>query len=251
MRRAFLAYIALCAVLFAGWQVSRAATDIGLTTMGVTYYAPSGGGSVTWTTFTPPAIQAGTANPQAFTGVSIGTAASNRVVVVCVGASNNTPVTSVTIGGVSATAAEQSGGSANAAELWYASVPSGTTATFDINLAAGFPTNIGIIVGALTTTTPTPGTGALQASTLFNNDPQETTTAITVPSNGIGIVCGDTGTPNASPTYNNWTADQQVTISAGTPEQWLLGHVGTGSQTPSISGYAFSSFGIAAAPWGP
>src|ERR1700722_8598259 len=32
--------------------------------------------------------------------------------------------------------------------------------------------------------------------------------------------------------------------------QILLGHVGTGSQTPSISGYPFASFGIAAAPWG-
>lgn len=43
MRKAFLTYLTICAILFTGWQISRAATDIGLPLMG-TSYTPSGGG---------------------------------------------------------------------------------------------------------------------------------------------------------------------------------------------------------------
>ena len=36
--------------------------------------------------------------------------------------------------------------------------------------------------------------------------------AITVPSNGTGIACGNAAVPNASP-FNNWTPDQMVAFS--------------------------------------
>src|SRR5690242_4037919 len=67
---------------------------------------------------------------------SIGAADSNRVVVVAIGARDNTTtVSSVTIAGVSATqvsgAAGASGGSI-LTDIWYASVPTGTTATVTI-----------------------------------------------------------------------------------------------------------------------
>lgn len=54
--------------------------------------ASGGGGSATWTAVANPAAQAGTGNPQTISGVSIGTAASNRVDVFCLGESYGAPV---------------------------------------------------------------------------------------------------------------------------------------------------------------
>lgn len=76
------------------------------------------------------------ANNYSFAGVSIGTAASDRLIAVAVveGSSAGTDPTSVTVGGNSATKiASVNDGSNVTTTLWYAAVPTGTTATIAVN----------------------------------------------------------------------------------------------------------------------
>lgn len=208
----------------------------------------TGGGSVNWVKTDNPAIIAGTANPQSFASVNIGTASASRYVIVCAGQTSNGPVASMLIGGVTATLAKESGGGGtNRASIWYANVPTGTTATIDVTSTVGFPGFFGIAVGVITTATPTPASTAAEAGGSFNNDPQVTTTSLTVPSSGIGVLCAVSNNPN-TPTYNNWTAEYNTTST--TNMQLLLGSL-SASGTPSVSGYAFTDFAIAAASWGP
>jgi hypothetical protein len=208
----------------------------------------SGGGSGTNYTFqSAPAIQAGTANPQAFTGVGIGTAASNRFVVVCVAESGNGPITAVTIGGISATKAVAT----NAAQdmsIWYANVTTGTTATIDLTSTTTFPPEIGIAVATITTATPTPNTTATEAWA-FNSDPQVTTSALTISSNGVGVGCGGAGVVGTPTINNGGTLDASQSVSGW---QLVMFHSSTsGSFQPSVSGYSFQGYGMSAASWGP
>lgn len=206
-----------------------------------------GGGNVTWTPTANPAFQAGTANPQQFLSVAIGTAAANRWVIFCAAENNNGTVTAADVGGVTATKAADGMVGGVGATIWYANVPSGTTAT--INLTSGaFPSLVGIAVGTINTATGTPNTTATEPGGGFNNDPQVTTSALTVLTNGVGVMCGATTAVNASPTFNNWNSD--FSIVSGTSYQLLLGHLNS-TGTPSISGFAFADFSIAAASWGP
>lgn len=211
----------------------------------------TGGGSVNWVKTDNPAIIAGTANPQSFASVNIGTASASRYVIICAGQTSNGPASALTLnsGSITATLAKESGGGGtNRASIWYANVPTGTTASVDVTSTVGFPGFFGIAVGVITTATPTPANTAAEAGGGFNNDPQVTTTSLTVPSGGIGVLCGVTNTVNGTPTYNNWTAEYNTTST--TNMQLLLGSL-SASGTPSISGYAFTDFAIAAASWGP
>lgn len=214
-----------------------------------TAHSTGGGGSVNWTKTANPAIQAGTANPQSFTSVNIGTAASDRIVIVCAGQNSNGPINALTINGVSATKAVDStatGGSETS--LWYLNVTSGTSATIDLTSNSAFPGFVGIAVGTINTATATPGTTTSNPGASFRNDPQTTAASVTVPSNGIAVLCAATTNVNATPTYNNWNADYNIV--SGTSFQLLLGNLST-TGTPSVSGFAFSDFGVVAAPWGP
>ena len=81
-------------------------------------------------TFTASAIDPAASSSTTFTSQAIGTAAANRKVVVGFTAHNNASgiLTAVTVGGVSATALVQFNAADTAdAELWIASVPTGTT----------------------------------------------------------------------------------------------------------------------------
>lgn len=68
-----------------------------------------------------------------FNNMSIGSADANRVIAVAIYAGLNGTATSVTIGGVSAT--KVVGVTGTVAEIWWASVPTGTTATVAISLS--------------------------------------------------------------------------------------------------------------------
>ena len=74
-----------------------------------------------------------------FSGVSIGTASSDRRIIVTVGNTNTTLISSATVGGVSATIIVQrvSGGGNAFAGVLIANVPTGTTADIVITFAAG------------------------------------------------------------------------------------------------------------------
>lgn len=216
----------------------------------------AGGGSVTWTPTANPAIQAGGVNPQTFNTVAIGTAAANRVVVVGVGVNSNGPVTAVTANSTAITftkAADGFGGGVGGS-LWYASVPSGTSLT-DISATTtiAFPGFVGISVGVLYTSTPTPNSTAAESASDFQGDSTgqipDAGGSLTVLSNGIGVMFGATSAPNATPTFNNWSDDYHGQIS-GTSLQVLLGHLSS-SGVPRITGYDFAAFGMACASWGP
>jgi hypothetical protein len=245
----------LLGALLSAWLALAVPASAQFVTLGAqgcggTSCAGGGGGSVTWTATDNPTPIAGTNNPQTFSGVNIGTPAANRYVVVCAGQDTNGPITSMTIGGVTATPISPNGldGTGDGASLWYANVPSGTTASIQFNETAAFPSNVGIAVGVLTTSTPIPPSAAIEVANGFNPDPQTTTTGLTVPSGGMAVICGATRGPNASPTWN--VGIQDLLATNGTAYQILLGHLAS-SGTPSISGYAFQDFSIAAAAWAP
>jgi hypothetical protein len=219
-----------------------ASAQMTLTGVGGGFGAAAGGG-INYTTFTPPAILA-SPNPNTFTGANIGTAAADRLVIVCVGVSGNGPVTAVTVGATSLTLAAQSSAGAKGVSLWAGIVATGATANITAATTTTFPPSIGIAVATINTATPTPGTSQVLTYG-FGNDPQ-TTASVTVPGSGVAVLCGASETP-ASPTFNNWTSDQQVSAAGW---QINLGHIST-TGAPSISGFAFAGYGIAATPWGP
>lgn len=262
MHRFIGTYLALCCVLVISWRAGQAQNLLGFppgTFMGrAALDAGSAPPAVTWTPTANPAIQdLSFVSSATFTGASIGTAAGNRWVVVCVsiasGVSNN-PASGVTVGGASLTLAKgNSWASDNGSSqsIWYGNITTGTTANIVVTATtAGSLTEAGIGVGALTTTTGAPNTTAdLQYN--VGSDPQVTTSALTIPSNGIGIVCGGSSQPAVTPTWNVGVQDYNV-INGGSNWQMLLGHISaTGSRTPSISGYNGNKFGMSAASWGP
>ena len=217
--------------------------------------ASAGGGAPTWTKTAAPAIQNLAYGPSTatFSSVAIGTASSSRIVIVFVAANYAATTTAITctIGGNAATlaVANSYSGTGPTDLIFYLAVPSGTTATIVLTVAAtpspafGY---VGITVGALTGVTATPTSTATQNSQ-YAADPQVTTSALTVPATGFGLVVGAGGGSTA--TWNVGTEDYMVN-SAGL--NITSGYISaSGSQTPSISGFSFAFFGMVAATWGP
>lgn len=96
-------------------------------------------------------------NPYTFSGVSIGDAAGDRLVVVAIGwgTSGTVTVSSATIGGVSASIAAQTTGTNVGIALIYAVVPSGTTADIVVTMStSGSRLYYGVwrVTGQLSTT---------------------------------------------------------------------------------------------------
>lgn len=89
-------------------------------------------------------------NSYSFTNCDIGTPASNRVVVVCVTASNprawSASVPTITINSVSATQATTSANSNRASAIYYASVSSGSTG-ITITVDFGGSGTVGCVIG--------------------------------------------------------------------------------------------------------
>ena len=221
---------------------------------GTTYSGPSP--SITKTIASPAVNYVKTDNPAVqdlsygsstatFTDCAISTAAADRVVVVCV-ANNARTLTGMTIGGVTAVEAVSSNTGAHTG-IWYAEVPTGTTAT--VVITAGFAFGkIGITVGKLNTATPTPtSTGFLAAG--FRANPQLASSA-TIPANGVGVIAmGDIDTAQGTLTWNNATEDYSTT---GTAFGVASGNRTTaGAFQASISGVAFNNISMAVACWGP
>jgi len=162
---------------------------------------------------------------------AIGTADSTRLVVVAIGSRGGaaTPtVSSVTIGGVSATAVVEgrnviASTSVDLISLWQAAVPSGTTATVSATFS-GAMVRAGCIVFSVLGSNGVAPSGGAVAHDDTNND---STGTITVPSGGGSIIGGvnNTGTANVIGT-TNWTADTAVTpaILIGSSLQYVAGH---------------------------
>jgi len=126
-----------------------------------------------------------------YSSVTFGTANSNRVIAIVTAvrsaAGSTNPITSVTIGGVSATVVTGTpfyGGSGSPynSEVWYASVPTGTSGNIVVAWTNA-TTRTGICVYNIVTTTPTPSSGVANGGLSMTN----VTQAITVPSNGVAL----------------------------------------------------------------
>jgi hypothetical protein len=208
-----------------------------------------GGGSVNWTPTANPAIQVSpTGYLITFSNVPIGTAASNREVIICAYQHNGPQVTAVTVNStINAAVGANAAAGNHDYSIWHANVPSGTTADIVVSAGQSYPAAVGIAVGILSTSQSSPSSEATETYG-YATDPQVTSSSVTVPTNGVGIVCGVSETPNATPTWN--TGVQDYNIIAGTTDQILLGHLNANG-TPSISGYNDAGFGMVTEGWGP
>ena len=153
---------------------------------------------------------------------SIGTADANRVVAVAIAARVNTTftVSSVTIAGVSATqvsGAAATPGSSVCTDIWYAAVPSGTTATVVVTYA-GTSVVSGIAVYRIITTTAAPSAGQNDFDVAFNNASSPLSRAITIPSGG-GMIGSFIYSPASGSNTTTWaggtiTKDVDVNINS-------------------------------------
>ena len=225
-------------------------------------------------TFTPtanPAIQydAYAVSTTTFSNVNIGTASSNREVVVGVSSenSNSCVVAALTIGGVYATEATSSdGGHQNTASIWYATIPSGTTANITLgcgNLPSDFGL-VGILAGTITGASPAAptATGVHPSDFTANPQPIPTSGTITVPTNGAAVIIGEGPSGCASPVWTNTTSSSgDYTVSTTTEDTmaWVMAHsyaAGSESYTYEDPGGEFGScasqgFSGAVAAWAP
>jgi len=180
-------------------------------------------------TFTDSSVNSGSATTYTFSSQAIGTASADRVVVVGTsgGAGATNPVSSMTIGGVSAVKAIGTVNSTGT-EIWYATVTSGTTASVVVNWG-GTKSRCGIGVWALTGVT---GVGATNTST-------SSTATLTVSGRAKDIILAVYGgKDHASVTFTGLTEDYDEDIS-GAGSQYQAGGskklTATGSNTITVT----------------
>lgn len=202
-----------------------------------------------------------------FTGAAIGAADAARIVVVGVGndnATNNLGIASVTIGGIAATKAV-AGGTGDRSSLWYATVPTGTTADIALVAVASSFGLIGISVGILSNApVATPSDTDVHAYD-FEGDPQEipTTGTVTVPTNGCAVTLAviNEGLVQTVVWDAFSIADSYKFTFAGNTMSLLLGHsyeagavqfsVGAGGGGPTPSGFDYNGTAGCVATWAP
>lgn len=114
--------------------------------------------------FTDSSIDASNASTYTFSSQALGTAAADRVIVVGLFGDTARTVSSVTIGGVSASRVKRQLNTGNFVELWQAAVPTGTTGDVVITFS-GACSRSGVGVWALYGANPTAhDTGASSAN---------------------------------------------------------------------------------------
>ena len=160
------------------------------------------------------------ASPSTEVGAAIGSATSDRLVFVSISGikSTDNPITSVTIAGISATAASQVRRAVTGAfifsEIWWVAVPTGTTATIVITASSDASLVLGTQVYKITgadTTTPIANsdTGSVASGNV--------TTDVTIGNNEASIATAMTGLSTASETttFANITEDSEFSLSFG------------------------------------
>ena len=210
-----------------------------------------GGGSVTYAFGSQPAWQNSLGSTSVSFTASIGTSASNRVVNVCVGASYGV-VSALTVAGVSATqdSTAMTGG-AEGASLWHAAIgTTGGTGTATIAVTMNVTgESLDVSTATINTATPAAGTHAEAAAGRFSNDPQTTSSALTVVTNGVGVACGMSTAAGTAVANSPFTLDS--TLASGSNRLTMIHTTTTGSQTPSFNGFPFADFSIASGAYGP
>ena len=180
---------------------------------------------------------ADTTNSQAvttFSGKSLGVAAPDRVVVVGVsGWATNFAVSSLTIGGVSASLVVALANGFDIVEMWAAAVPTGATGDIVVTFA-GAQDACGIIVWAMYG-----ANGAAAFATASDTDSDPASVAISVPGGGAVIgYCGLRSNTDRTFTWAGITedADGVVETTTATHTGAHGSNGGTISCTPSGAG---------------
>lgn len=179
--------------------------------------------------------------------LAIGTASSDRLVAACFTTKTNGTVSSVTIGGVSATkaiGARDTGSNPNqVSEIWVAAVPTGTTAVVVVTFSSN--TN-------LTSVTTYSITGS--SSTVSDTDSAIgagvtiSMSALTVPANGQGIACLCQNTPASAVSWTNATEQDDVQAGGGSAihrhSTALITAAGTNTITCTTTGTSQALSGV-------
>lgn len=133
----------------------------------------------------PLLVNGADASSYTFPGVNIGPASFDRVVVAAFGAraTDSRTITSVLIGGIAAIPAQDTG-SGHKAAIYYALVPSGTTADVTVNFSGGMVR----CALAVWTITGVPGLTAVTQAGSDSGNPSSVT--VTVPADGVTIAAG-------------------------------------------------------------
>lgn len=175
-----------------------------------------------------------------FSGTDIGTAASDRLVVVgsvAAAASGGANVTSLTVGGSAATF-DVRASSGHTSELWHRAVTTGTTASIVVNYSANM-VSCGIAVWALYGVNATPFDTATTTTS---------STQIDIPAGGIvvgnaRIDPGSTTWTGATEDFENTTLGDALAGYSGASRQAVSAETNTTISVSATNGY------IAAASW--
>lgn len=204
--------------------------------------------SFTYLTSAQDTANATTYNGAGYQGLSFGTEDSTRII--CIGIAGiatsapNSAISSVTIGGVSATQYASSAGLSGGGvfEFWYAAVPTGTTGDVSVTYGEGQQRSV-IHLWAVYATTGAPTDGDWVNAGGANSVSLST---VTVPSGGCGMWHGFVGNTggitwtNADERYDAaWEASNQAgaadTSTAGTNTITLDGANGSGHNLTGIA----------------
>lgn len=147
-----------------------------------------------------------------YSGVSIGTAASNRIVIVAVGSElASTPINSCTIDYGSGDTAMTAGSAGNFgavyARLFYLLVPTGTTATIKVTWGTNSPTSTQNHIAVYTATDAAYSSAGNDGSTDMDSTDPLTTGSTTIASGGGMIAVAAGATDTAGKTWANLTED--------------------------------------------
>jgi hypothetical protein len=162
-------------------------------------YPPSAAAAAS-VTFTDSSVNGSALTTYTFATQALGTAAAGRVIVVGVGGGGQTrTVSSMTIGGTSATFIIRAAGTNETAELWYAVVAAGTTGDVVVTWS-GAQDGCGIGVWAVYDATSAP-----HDSSSDNNSDPATATTFDVPASGVAVGYVFQRTGSSTYTWTNLT----------------------------------------------
>jgi hypothetical protein len=218
---------------------------------------------VTWAATDQPNFVPAAALTTSFTGLNVGAPATNKQTLVCASQAQNGDITGVAMNGTPMSLVADSyalgfGGQPGGSSLWRAPAPSGaSTANFVVTLSSFVTTSnstVGMQVGSLITTTPTPtATAVAPWSDGFLLSPPTT-----IPSFGIAVICDVSlgpipnmaGTPPPA-----WINGVQDNNSLNAIDAYLFGgfaHLySSGSQAPQMGTTGANFFAQAIGVWQP
>lgn len=186
--------------------------------------------------FTDSNIQTGLATTTVtFTGASLGAARSDRRIAVLISHSSSNVLSTVTIGGVSASQVVQTNNSTVRATIWIATVPSGTTGNIVITCASNLAAvvmGVHAIYGLRSSTATATATDAIGPTDL----------SIAVEARGIVLAC-NAASNAAGPGTTTWTGVSETYENvSGTWGGSGGSYTATGATTLAVSGSGYSGF---------